>query len=174
MAVVDEDLTAFLRATSNADEHNVVTLRCTAPPGVDVLLESTVPMLDGLRPVVELCAEAANRAATRPGADGAFALGRLAGLEEAVRRLASIFVRALIHAIGAWTGDLEQRSAPFRLDCHRAADTRQGPLGADQGAATGRQQRHVRTHRYAAVCSPRARTRRAGSRRDASRPGCLW
>jgi hypothetical protein len=47
-----------------------------------VLLEGTVPVLDGVRAVVELCAATEDRA---------FALSRAGGVEEAVRHLASIY-----------------------------------------------------------------------------------
>ena len=91
MAAMDNELIAFLQARLDADEHNVVAVRHLAPSGVGVLLESTVPMLDGVRAVVDLYAELGSRALDMEGADEPFALGRLAGLEEAVSQLASIY-----------------------------------------------------------------------------------
>lgn len=89
MATMDTELISFLRAKLDADEHNVVAVAALAPPDVDVLLESTVPMLDGVRAVVDLYAEVVDGEAL-DGA-GLFELGRVAGLEEAVRRLAMIY-----------------------------------------------------------------------------------
>jgi hypothetical protein len=89
MATMDTELISFLRAKLDADEHNVVAISALAPPHVDVLLESTVPMLDGVRAVVDLYAGVLNDEAS-DGA-GLFALGRVAGLEEAIRHLALIY-----------------------------------------------------------------------------------
>ena len=89
MATMDTELISFLRAMLDADEHNVVAIQALAPPDVDVLLESTVPMLDGVRAVVDRYAEVLNDEA--PDGAGLFALGRVAGLEEAVRQLALIY-----------------------------------------------------------------------------------
>jgi hypothetical protein len=89
MATMDTELISFLRAKLDADEHNVVAVQALAPPGADVLLESTVPMLDGVRAVVDLYAGVVNGGASG-GAD-LFALGQVAGLEEAVRHLALIY-----------------------------------------------------------------------------------
>ena len=92
MATMDEELIAFLKARLDTDEHNVVALQSVAPPDVDVLLESTVPMLDGVRAVVDLYAVAAHSQAPN-GAEGsdAFSIGQAAGLEAAVRKFAAIY-----------------------------------------------------------------------------------
>ena len=87
IAAMVAELVRFLRARLDADEHDVVAVQALAPAGVDVLLESTVPMLDGVRSVVGLYAEAASGA----DLDDAFMAGRAAGLREAVERLALIY-----------------------------------------------------------------------------------
>lgn len=91
MSVMDIELIGFLTARLDADEHNVVAVQSLAPSGVDVLLDSTVPMLDGVRAVAGLYAGAAGEGTGGVGGNDAFALGRAAGLEDAVRRLASIY-----------------------------------------------------------------------------------
>ncbi|MBR7837266.1 hypothetical protein KDL01_28570 [Actinospica durhamensis] len=88
---MDLELISFLRARLDADEHNVVAVQALAPTGVDVLLDSTVPMLDGMRAVVEAYARAVGRESGGVDGHDVFTLGRAAGLEEAVRHLASIY-----------------------------------------------------------------------------------
>lgn len=92
---MDADLISFLRKALDADVHDVVRLTSLAPPDVDVHLDSTVPMLDGVDGVVDLYAEAAH-AVSASGPDGAdaFALGRAAGLGDAMRLLAEIYHEA--------------------------------------------------------------------------------
>ena len=91
MSVMDTELISFLRAKLDADEHNVVAVRALAPSGVDVLLESTVPMLDGVRAVVDLYARSGDAGPGGVAGGDAFVVGRATGLEEAVRHLASIY-----------------------------------------------------------------------------------
>lgn len=91
MAVMDMELISFLKARLDDDEHNVVAVQSFAPTGVEVLLESTVPMLDGVRAVADLYAATESGQVSGNAAGSAFALGRAAGIEEAVRHLASIY-----------------------------------------------------------------------------------
>ena len=91
MVVMDAELIIFLRAKLDADEHNVVAVQALAPSGVNVLLESTVPMLDGVRAVVDLYAGSGDEGPSGVAGADAFAVGRATGLEEAVRHLASIY-----------------------------------------------------------------------------------
>ena len=91
MAAMDIEVIGFLRAMLDADEHNVVAIQSLAPPGVEVLLESTVPMLDGVRAVAEMYAATESHEVVGVGSESAYALGRAAGLGEAVKVLASIY-----------------------------------------------------------------------------------
>jgi hypothetical protein len=74
------------------DEHNVVAVQALSGPVQDVLLDSTVPMLDMVRAVVDLYAEVEHLDVPQAGSDGGgFDVGRAAGLGLAVRQLALIY-----------------------------------------------------------------------------------
>ncbi|MGW3627089.1 DUF6221 family protein [Streptomyces sp. NPDC000880] len=79
------DLVSFLRARLNADEHEVVYITSRHPKDPDVVLGSTVPMLDMVNVVINRYAEAA-------GDDGTgLSRGRKEGLGLAVRLIAQAY-----------------------------------------------------------------------------------
>ncbi|MFF4341693.1 DUF6221 family protein [Kitasatospora sp. NPDC001540] len=89
---MNDDPVPFLRARLDEDVHNVVMITSLAPPGTDVILGSTIPMIDTVHAVADLYASVAHldpSGAVPAGAD--FEAGRAAGLGEAVRLLAQIY-----------------------------------------------------------------------------------
>ncbi|MER5640407.1 DUF6221 family protein [Kitasatospora sp. NPDC002227] len=84
---MNDDLIRFLRAELDEDLHRVVMISSCAPPGTDVHLESTVPMIDMARAVTDLYASVASAEPTT----GDFRAGWAAALEAAVRLLAQTY-----------------------------------------------------------------------------------
>jgi hypothetical protein len=96
MIAMHEDIIRFMRAKLDADEHNVVMLTSLAPPGVDVTLDSTIPMIDMVREVTDLFALTAglHSPADVDSASRDYQAGWTDGLEAAVRLLAAIYHEA--------------------------------------------------------------------------------
>lgn len=89
---MNREVIAFLHRNLEEDEHDVVALQALAPPGVKVTLNSTIPMIDMVRAVVDLYADV-QHLDTPDAARGGdpYAAGRAAGLGAAVRYLALIY-----------------------------------------------------------------------------------
>nr|WP_159105705.1 hypothetical protein [Streptomyces fragilis] len=76
---MEEDLVRFVRSKLDADEHNLVMIASLAPPGTDVTLDSTIPMIDMVRAVAELYATVAHLEPHARGASRDFEAGWAAG-----------------------------------------------------------------------------------------------
>ncbi|CAM5323135.1 hypothetical protein SSPIM334S_08161 [Streptomyces spiroverticillatus] len=91
MIAMNDDLVEFVRSRLDADEHNVVMIRSLAPPGTDVTLDSTIPMIDAIRAATDLYATVAHLEPPARGASRDFEAGWAAGLGAAVRLLAQAY-----------------------------------------------------------------------------------
>ena len=92
MIVMHQDLVRFVRKMLDEDEHNVVELTSSAPPGTEVTLDSTIPMIDMVRAVTDLYASVAHLDTPARTSDSKdFEAGWSAGLGAAVRLLAETY-----------------------------------------------------------------------------------
>ncbi|MFC5187988.1 DUF6221 family protein [Actinomadura harenae] len=91
MIAMNDDLVGFVRSKLEADEHDVVRITSLAPPGTDVILDSTIPMIDMVNAVIDLYAQVAHLDTPVREAGRDFEAGRAAGLGAAVRLLAQTY-----------------------------------------------------------------------------------